>query len=86
MIIREYEKAPIVFHFNKGALFDAQIPMWVLKIKGETFYVTHVEVKPNVGFNTKESPTNEHTKGSLKFNASVRIFTALSGQLEAVVF
>ena len=39
--------------------------MWVLKIKGETFYVNHVESK--IGFSTKETPDNLHTKGSLKF-------------------
>lgn len=40
--------------------------MWVIKIKGETFYVDHVEFK-GVSFSTKETPDNPHTKGSLKF-------------------
>lgn len=40
--------------------------MWVIKSKGETFYVEHVEFK-NVSFSTKETPNNPHTKGSLKF-------------------
>lgn len=39
--------------------------MWVLKTKGETHYVNHVIA--NVGWSTKETPNNNHTKGSLKF-------------------
>lgn len=39
--------------------------MWVIKAKGETFYVKHVT--SYVGWSTKETPDNEHTKGSLKF-------------------
>ncbi len=39
--------------------------MWVLKIKGQTYYVQHVTA--NVPFSTKETPNNSHTKGSIKF-------------------
>ena len=39
--------------------------MWVLKAKGQTHYVNHVLA--NVGWSTKETPDNNHTKGSLKF-------------------
>lgn len=46
--------------------------MWVLKVKGETHYVNHVVA--NVGWSTKETPDNPHTKGSLKFkNVDVEI-------------
>jgi hypothetical protein len=38
--------------------------MWVLKLKGQTFYVDHVDC--NIGFSTKETPDNSHTKGSIK--------------------
>lgn len=38
--------------------------MWVLKTKGETYYVNHVEC--NVPWSTKETPDNPHTKGSIK--------------------
>lgn len=38
--------------------------MWVLKTKGETYYVNHVEC--NIPWSTKETPDNPHTKGSLK--------------------
>ena len=38
--------------------------MWVLKFHGETMYVNHVEC--NVPWSTKETPDNNHTKGSIK--------------------
>jgi len=38
--------------------------MWVVKLKGETFYVNHVEC--SVPWSTKETPDNNHTKGSIK--------------------
>lgn len=55
----------MVFHFNKQHLQDQTIPPWVLKIKGETHYVSHVTA--NAPWTTKETPDNPHTKGSLKF-------------------
>ena len=63
---------PIVFHFNKGHLADPSIPMWVLKIKGLTYYVEHVIFK-NVSFETKETPDNTQTKGSLKIKGFYKI-------------
>ena len=53
-----------VFHFNKKHLEDPTIPMWVIKAKGESYYVNHVEC--NVPWSTKETPNNSHTKGSIK--------------------
>ncbi len=38
--------------------------MWVLKMRGETFYVSHVDC--NVPWSTKETPDNAHTKGAIK--------------------
>jgi hypothetical protein len=38
--------------------------MWVLKMRGETFYVHHVEC--SVPWSTKETPDNAHTKGAIK--------------------
>lgn len=55
----------LVFHFNKGHLKDPTIPMWVVKTKGKTYYVHHVEA--TIPWSTKETPDNEHTKGSIKF-------------------
>lgn len=53
-----------MFHFNKGHLTDPSIPMWVLKTKGESYYVNHVEC--SVPWSTKETPDNPSTKGSIK--------------------
>lgn len=55
----------MVFHFNKAHLADPSIPAWVVKAKGQSFYVKHLEC--NAPFSTKETPDNSHTKGSLKF-------------------
>jgi hypothetical protein len=54
-----------VFHFNKKHLEDPTIPMWVVKSHGVTFYVNHVSAE--IPWSTKETPDNDHTKGSLKF-------------------
>ena len=60
----EYSCKDVVFHFNKKHLEDETIPMWVLKTHGETFYVNHVHCK--MPWDTKETPDNTHTKGSIK--------------------
>lgn len=59
--------------------------MWVLKVKGETHYVTHVTVEPGIGFSTKETPDNPHTKGAIKLKGAVRIFDDENGQPVAVI-
>ncbi len=69
----EYACKDAVFHFNKKHLQDPTIPMWVVKCRGDTYYVNHVEVSPGVGFSTKETPDNPHTKGSIKFKANLMI-------------
>jgi hypothetical protein len=38
--------------------------MWVVKAKGESYYVDHVECE--LPWSTKETPNNSHTKGSIK--------------------
>lgn len=38
--------------------------MWVIKAKGESFYVDHVTCE--LPWSTKETPENEHTKASIK--------------------
>jgi hypothetical protein len=55
----------VVFHFNKHHLADPSVPPWVLKIKGETYYVSHVSSA--APWSTKETPNNPHTKGAIKF-------------------
>lgn len=54
----------IVFHFNKKHLEDSTIPMWVVKGGGKSYYVEHVSC--DIPWSTKETPTNSHTKGSIK--------------------
>lgn len=66
-------KDVIIFHFNKAHLIDSTIPMWVIKHKGNTHYVNHVDVSEGVGFSTKETPDNEHTKGSIKFKGQLTL-------------
>lgn len=66
-------RTEIIFHFNKMHLQDPSIPMWVIKAKGETYYVDHVDMESGVGFSTKETPDNPSTKGSIKFKAKLKI-------------
>lgn len=60
----EYACREVIFHFNKKHLEDPTIPMWVLKTKGKSYYVEHVDCR--VPWSTKETPENSHTKGSIK--------------------
>lgn len=55
----------MVFHFNKASVTNPEVPPWVIKAKGNTYYVKHVDA--NAPWSTKETPDNPHTKGSLKF-------------------
>lgn len=71
-----------IFHFNRGHIADPSIPMWVLKAKGQTFYVHHVDAQ--MGWSTKETPDNPHTKGSLKFkNCIIQIDEQLNATISA---
>jgi hypothetical protein len=63
----------IIFHFNKKFLEDSSIPMWVLKTRGKTYYVDHVDFK-QVSFSTKEHPDNSNTTGSIQLRAYLTIF------------
>lgn len=67
------KREDIIFHFNKMHLSNPEIPMWTIKHKGETHYVNHIDVSAGVGFSTKESPDNPHTKGSLKIKGKLNI-------------
>lgn len=67
------KRSEIVFHFNKKHLEDPNIPMWVIKSKGQTHYVHHVDVAKGVGFSTKETPDNPSTKGSIKFKGFLEL-------------
>jgi len=61
----------IVFHYNKSHNTNQSIPAWIIKHKGNTYYIHHLE--SGVGFSTKETPDNEHTKGSLMFRGKLKI-------------
>ncbi|MEN6293820.1 MAG: hypothetical protein ABFD07_17615 [Methanobacterium sp.] len=67
------KRTEIIFHFNKMHLQDPTIPMWIIKAKGQTYYVNHVDVDRGVGFSTKETPDNPSTKGSIKFKGKLKI-------------
>jgi hypothetical protein len=77
------KRTEIIFHFNKKYLEDNTIPMWIIKAKGETFYVHHLVSM--VGFSTKETPDNPHTKGSLKFKGKLKIESNDMGELIATI-
>lgn len=67
------KKDDIVFHYNKKHNEDQTIPPWVVKYKGESHYVHHLETNGRVKFSTKETPDNPHTKGSLKFKGNLKL-------------
>lgn len=72
-MLNSIESDRIIFHFNKQSLIDATIPMWTIKHRGTTYYVNHLKVEPGIGFHTKETPDNPHTKGSIMFKAKLKI-------------
>lgn len=74
----------VVFHFNKAHNNDPlTIPAWVVKCKGNTYYVNSMNSK--VGFTTKETPDSEHTKASLQFKGILSIVTNDDGSVEALI-
>jgi hypothetical protein len=78
---------PIVFHFNKAHNADPEnIPPWVVKAKGETYYVHHMDIEPGVGFSTKETPDSHHTKAALKIKGRLKIIQLDNDTLEAIAY
>ncbi len=71
MIFQDEVPNRIVFHFNKAHNQDKTIPQWVIKHKGQSYYVNHVSSK--VGFETKETPDSEHTKAAIQFKGKLKI-------------
>jgi hypothetical protein len=70
--IRIEECDRVDFHFNKKHLEYSWIPMWVLKTRGKTFYVNHVNAL--CPWSTRETPDNDATKGSIRLrNCSLDI-------------
>lgn len=72
----------IVFHYNKASNQDPTIPPWVVKHRGQSYYVWHLTSE--VGFTTKETPGNEHTKGSLQFRGTLE-FVTVDDRLHAII-
>jgi hypothetical protein len=73
LMLKERPKDDIIFHFNKAHNTDKTIPAWIVKHKGVTHYVNHIEVQDGVAWSTKETPDNEHTKGSIKFKGNLEL-------------
>lgn len=70
-IFKDETISRVVFHYNKAHNTDTAIPTWVIKHKGISYYVHHVDSA--VGFSTKETPDNEHTKGAIQFRGKLSI-------------
>ena len=84
-IIQSFEPAPVIFHYNKKHNEDPSVPCWILKVKGETHYVNHVEISPGVGFSTKETPDNAHTKGAIKIKGKLTLHENALGEIEGII-
>ncbi len=82
VIFKSDEIQRVVFHYNKAHNQDASIPPWIVKHKGQTYYVNHLDSK--VGFSTKETPDNEHTKAALMFRGKLSIVEQ-DGQTIAII-
>ncbi len=54
----------IDFHFNKKSVEFPFVPAWVVKAKGFSFYVHHVDC--NTPWTTRERPDHPSTKGSIR--------------------
>lgn len=80
-ILQSTEVERIVFHYNKAHNQDKTIAPWVVKHKGSTYYVNHMN--STVGFSTKETPDNEHTKASIMFRGKLEIIQEADGQIIA---
>lgn len=54
----------VEFHFNKKHLEFSWVPMWVVKTKGQSYYVNHVDA--TAPWTTRENPDHASTKGSIR--------------------
>jgi hypothetical protein len=53
------------FHFNKKHLeFPGVVPTWIVKCKGTSYYVNHVDCQ--VPWTTRETPEHPSTKGAIR--------------------
>lgn len=82
-IFKAEKKGRVVFHYNKAHNKDQSIPVWIVKHAGQTYYVDHLDSE--VGFSTKETPDNPHTKGALQFKGVLTITEDDNGKRTAHV-
>lgn len=76
------ENCPLVdFHFNKGVIEFDFLPSWILKTKGKTYYVTHVDF--DCAGTTRETLDHPSTKGSMRFRR-VDIMLNMNGSATVV--
>lgn len=54
----------IDFHFNKKSLEFPFVPSWVVKAKGKSYYVNHVDCE--TAWTTRETPDHPSTKGAIR--------------------
>lgn len=85
MIYQNDKKEAIVFHYNKHHNVDVMTPPWVIKTKGKTFYINHMDISSGVGFSTNENPDNSHTKGTLKIKGRITI-DEVDGKIIATIY
>jgi len=52
------------FHYNKGSTQNPDLPMWVIRVRGKTFYVYHITA--DCPWSTRETPEGS-TRGMLRF-------------------
>jgi hypothetical protein len=55
-LTHQFKRTEIILHFNKCTL-RCNIPMWVVKAKGQTYYVNHVDMDSGIGFNKETQIT-----------------------------
>jgi hypothetical protein len=62
--VRIVDAKNIDFHFNKKHLEFPQVPPWILKAKGRTYYINHLEC--TIPWSTRERPEDPSTKGMIR--------------------
>jgi hypothetical protein len=80
------KRETIIFHYNKHHNEDTSTPPWIIKCKGNTYYINHMDILPGIGFSTNETPDNSHTKGALKIKGKIKIFKNDNNKIIAEIF
>lgn len=63
----------ILIQFNKKHNEDQSIPPWICITKGQTYYVSHINIEPGIGFSTKERPDHATSKACLYLKGTLKI-------------